>query len=270
MNSEVKSAARILDLVEFLAGCAEPVALKQITAELGFPKSSAHALAQTLVSRGYAIQDSTDRYILLHGTSHGSMIRAREARLLSAAHPVMEALRDRSGETVVLSVRTVRGEVKRLAKCVSRQVVRYDTDLDGGPVAAYCTAAGRILLAHWEPAAVEAYFSRTQLAAYTPLTVTDPARLREILVRTREQGVAVNEEEYVSGASGIAAPVRDRDGVVVAALNLGTLTTRFQLNRDKIITAVKDAAAEVSDRFGFGRTGDRSTRTAAVTSSADP
>jgi IclR family transcriptional regulator, pca regulon regulatory protein len=250
MNSEVKSAARILDLVEFLAGCAEPVTLKQITAELGFPKSSAHALAQTLVSRGYAIQDATGRYLLVRGTSHGSSIRAREARLVSAAHPVMERLRDGSGETVVLSVRTVRGEVKRLAKCVSRRVVRYDTDLDG-PVASYCTASGRVLLAYWEPAALEAYLARTRLTAHTPFTVTDPARLRDILAQTREHGVAVNDQEYVAGASGIAAPVRDRDGSVMAALNLGTLTARFHLNRDQIITAVKDAAVQVSRRFGY-------------------
>lgn len=130
MNHEVKSAARVLELIEFLAGCSEPVTLKEITTELGCPKSSAHALAQTLVSRGYAIQDSADRYLLVHGNRHGSSVRAREARLLSAAHPVMEGLRDHSGETVLLSVRTVRGEIKRLAKCVSRQSVRYDTDLD--------------------------------------------------------------------------------------------------------------------------------------------
>jgi hypothetical protein len=133
MNHEVKSAARVLGLIEFLAGCSEPVTLKEITTELGCPKSSAHALAQTLVSRGYAIQDSADRYLLVHGNRHGSSVRAGEARLLSAAHPVMEELRDHSGETVLLSVRTVRGEIKRLAKCVSRQSVRYDTDLDGPP-----------------------------------------------------------------------------------------------------------------------------------------
>ncbi len=98
MNHEVKSAARILELIEFLAGCSEPVSLKEITISLGYPKSSAHALAQTLVSRGYVIQDSTERYLLVHGNRHGSSVRAREARLLSAAHPVMESLRDQRGK----------------------------------------------------------------------------------------------------------------------------------------------------------------------------
>lgn len=249
MNQEVKSAARVLELIEYLSGCAEPVTLKEITAELGYPKSSAHALAQTLVSRGYAIQDAAERYLLVHGDRHGSSSRAREARLLAAAHPVMQDLRDRTDETVLLSVRTPKGEIKRLAKCVSRQTLRYDTDLEGFAVS-YCTATGRVLLANWDAASVEAYFARTQIVAYTPFTVTDPARLRALLTEARQDGVAINDQEYVIGATGIAAPVRDHDGVVVAALNLGTLTMRFQLRRDEIIAAVKDAADQVSRRFG--------------------
>jgi DNA-binding IclR family transcriptional regulator len=252
MNHEVKSAARILELIEFLAGCSEPISLKEITIALGYPKSSAHALAQTLVSRGYAIQDSAERYLLVHGNRHGSSVRTREARLLSAAHPVMESLRDQSGETVLLSVRTSRGEIKRLAKCVSRQAMRYDTDLDAA-AASYCTAMGRVLLAYWEPAAVEDYFARTQLVGYTPFTVTDPGHLREIVAQVREEGVAVNDQEFVAGAIGIAAPVRDGEGHVAAALNLGTLTARFHARRDEIIMAVKEAAAQVNRRFGYGR-----------------
>jgi hypothetical protein len=57
---------------------------------------------------------------------------------------------------------------------------------------------------------------------------------------------------------------------VVAALNLGTLTTRFQLHRDEIITAVKDAAAEVSGRFGFGGKRGISSKATLVASTADP
>jgi IclR family pca regulon transcriptional regulator len=250
MNQEVKSAARVLELLEFLSGCTEPVTLKEITAELGYPKSSAHALAQTLVSRGYAIQDATERYVLVHGDRHGSSTRAREARLLAAAHPVMQDLRDRTDETVLVSTRTGRGEIKRLAKCVSRQTVRYDTDLDGFAVS-YCTATGRVLLAYWDEAAVDAYFARTQIVAYTPFTVTEPSRLRDMLAQVRRDGIAINDQEYVLGATGIAAPLRDHDGAVVAALNLGTLTMRYQLRRDEIIAAVKDAADQISRRFGY-------------------
>ena len=250
MNLEVKSAARVLEMMEYLAGCSEPVMLKDISRELGFPKSSAHALAQTLVSRGYVIQDATERYVLVHGSRHGSALRAREARLLSAAHPVMERLRESSGETVIIGVRTGRGEVRRLAKCVSRQVVRYDVELDA-PSESYCTATGRILLAYWDEASVEAYLARKQMVAYSPTTVTDVADLRTILSEVRSQGFAVNDQEYVTGSTGIAAPVRDREGAVVAALNIGTLTSRFRERRDEIVAAVMSSAADISHRLGF-------------------
>jgi DNA-binding IclR family transcriptional regulator len=263
MNHEVKSAARVLDLLEYLAGCSEPVQLKEIVAVLGFPKSSTHALAQTLVARGYAIQDATERYVLVHGGSHGSAARAREARLVSAAHPVMEALRDRSGETVVLSVRTHRGEAKRLAKCVSRQAIRFDIDLDAAPAQAYCSAAGRVLLAHCDAQSVEAYFARTPLIARTPKTVTDPAALRAILARVRKLGYGMSDEEYVLGSTGLAVPVRDREGQVIAALNLGAVTMRFHARRDEFIAMLKESAARISKRLGY-----KGAHTAAATAAA--
>lgn len=250
MNTEVKSAARMLDLLEYLAGCAEPVKLKDITATLGFPKSSAHALAQTLVSRGYAIQDSTERYVLVHASRHRSATRAHEARLLSAAHPVMERLRDVSGETVVLAVRNTRGESKRLAKCVSRQAIRFDVDLDGNSES-YCTATGRLLLAHWDAALADAYLARVPLIARTPKTVTDPDAIRALFVRILEEGVSICDEEHICGSTGLAVPIRGREGSVVAALNLGVVTTRYQSRSSELIAALKDAGQQISERLGY-------------------
>jgi IclR family pca regulon transcriptional regulator len=252
MNNEVKSAARMLDLIEYLSNCAEPVRLKDIVASLGFPKSSAHALVQTLVARGYAIQDHAERYILVHTSRYRSSTRANEARLVAAAHPVMELLRDDSGETVVLAVRTTKGEPKRLAKCVSRQAVRYDIDLDTlGD--AYCTATGRLLLAHWERQHVDAYLERVSLIAMTDRTVTDRDAIRSLLVTIRESGISICDQEHVWGSTGLAAPVRDRTGAVVAALNMGVISTRYYPRRDELIAMLLDAAFRISARLGLRR-----------------
>lgn len=255
MNTEVKSAARILDLLEYLSGCSEPVKLKEIVSVLGFPKSSAHALAQTLVSRGYAIQDTAERYVLVHASRHRSATRAHEARLLSAAHPVMEQLRDVSGETVVLAVRNTRGESKRLAKCVSRQAIRFDVDLDGNSES-YCTATGRLLLAHWDAALADAYLARVPLVARTPKTVTDPDAIRALFVSIRETGVSICDEEHISGSTGLAVPIRGRDGSIVAALNLGVVTTRYRTRAEALITALRQAGQKISGRLGHRESGD--------------
>jgi hypothetical protein len=64
VNDNVKSAGRVLDILELLFRSEEPMALKDLVAVLELPKSSAHALLRTLQSRGYVERDAADRYAL--------------------------------------------------------------------------------------------------------------------------------------------------------------------------------------------------------------
>jgi DNA-binding IclR family transcriptional regulator len=161
----------------------------------------------------------------------------------------MEQLRDLSGETAVLAVRTTRGESKRLAKCVSRQAIRFDVELDGNSES-YCTATGRLLLAHWDAGLADAYLARVPLIARTPKTVTDPDAIRALFVRIRATGISVCDEEHIAGSTGLAVPIRGRDGGVVAALNLGVVTTRYRARSDELVAMLKDAGRQISARLG--------------------
>jgi DNA-binding IclR family transcriptional regulator len=253
MNGNVKSAARVLDILELLCRSDEPMALKDLVAILALPKSSAHALLRTLQSRGYVERDATDRYTLNESLRQSSgWMGGPEAHLAALARPVMERLRDDLDETVFLGVRAARGDVKVIAKSVSRAPIRYDSD-DPGLRPAYCTGMGRILLAFWDKKSTAAYLMRTRLRAYTPGTVTDAGRLRTILARVAADGYAVLEEEYVLGGSATAAPVFGGDGTVVAALNVGTVSARYPAARSRIIAGVVRAAATISQRLGYRR-----------------
>lgn len=250
MTREVKSAVRTLEILELLARAREPVALKEVVLELGFPKSSAHALLQTLVSRGYATRCGTDRYALDEALRHGpGWLDRSEAQLVAAARPVMERLRDALGETVFIGVRTNSGDVRRLEKCVSRHAIRYDTDRQD-PAPGYCSAMGRVMLAHWDPAAVQRYFARVRLAAHTRFTVTDRRRIVAILTQIRSAGYAVLDQEYVLGATGIAAPIRNRSGTVVAVIDVGAVAQRYAARPRAMIEGVQRAAAAISARLG--------------------
>ncbi len=250
MNSAVKSAVRTLEMLEFLGAVQEPVSLKDLVAALGYPKSSAHALAQTLVGRGYVVQEG-ERYAIADHVRDGFAGRSRQERLLRLARPVMDELRRQVGETVLLGVRTPRGDVRMIAKSVSDNPVRFDKDLERTS-AAYCTATGRVLLAFWDDASREAYLARTPLLAHTPHTVTDSEELRAILRRVRRSGVALCEEEHVLGSTGIAAPVFDRTGQALAALDIGAISARFAAARRMMTSAVVEAAAALSRRLGQG------------------
>lgn len=249
MNSEVKSAARILDLLEYLSERREAVSLSQICRDLGFPKSSGHALVQTLVARGHVIL-TAGRYVMVEASRHGFPFKAHEEPLVVKAMPFMERLRDQSGETVLLSTMNAHCDVRRLAKCVSRQPVRYDVNMDAA-ITPYCTATGRLLLAYAPADALEDYLSRVQFLTYTRFTITNPDDLRRLLEKVRRDGYALNDQEFVTGSTGIAAPVWNREGKVIAALNLGTLTTRFMEKRELLILMVREAAYQLSRVMGY-------------------
>ncbi|MBS9719679.1 IclR family transcriptional regulator [Tianweitania sp. BSSL-BM11] len=249
MNSEVKSAGRILDLLDYLSQRRDPVTLSQITRDLGFPKSSAHGLLQTLTARGHLEQDSGGRYVLIE-SSHGFPFRLHEEPIVAIARPHMERLRDMSGETVLLSSMNAHCDIRRLAKCVSHQHVRYDVNMDAA-ITPYCTATGRILLAHSSADVLESYLARVQFLTYTGYTVTDPAAFRRLLIKVRQDGYALNDQEFITGSTGIAAPIWNGDGHVIAALNLGTLTSRFVERRELLILSVRSVAHDISRALGY-------------------
>ncbi len=253
MNDNVKSAARVLDILELLFRSAEPIALKDLVAALELPKSSAHALLRTLQARGYVERDAAERYRLNEALRRApGWIGGPEAHLAAVARPVMDQLRDELDETVFLGVRGARGDVKVIAKSVSRAAIRYDSDAPGLRPA-YCTGMGRVLLAFWDKKSADAYLLRTRPRAYTPKTVTSVARLRTILATVASEGYAVLEEEYVLGGSATAAPVFGADGTVIAALNVGTVSARFPGARARIIAGVVRSAANISQRLGYRR-----------------
>jgi DNA-binding IclR family transcriptional regulator len=252
MNSEVKSAGRILDILEYLAGRREPVALSRIVAELDLPKSSAHALIQTLAGRGHIVQNAGGHYMLVEAGRHGFPFRRHEEPLVQKAMPLMERLRDASGETVLLSTINAHCDIRRLAKAVSHQPIRYDIDMDA-PITAYCTATGRVMLAHAQPKTVDDYFARTRFQSYTGFTVTDPGELRRLLAKVRRDGFATNDQEFITGSTGVAVPVRDASGQVIAALNLGTLTSRYVQRREELLLLLRTTADELSRVLGFGQ-----------------
>lgn len=255
-NSEVKSAVRVLEILELLARSPKPLTLKMIVSELGYPKSSAFNLLATLVSRAYVVRNDADAYGIHEAFRNGpGWVGGREASLIAAARPIMDALRDRHDETVFLGGRRKDGRVKILAKSVSNQAIRFDSDLTGSDPA-FCTAMGRVLLAHWAPEKVAAYLAKERIVQITPQTVIDRVQLRRVIEQAREDGYAISDEEAVPGGSGVAAPVRDASGEVIAALNMATVSTRFAGSRESMIEVVIQFAGELSQRLGY-RTADK-------------
>ena len=234
-------------MLEFLASADRGVSLTDTASSLRLPKSSALMLLRTLVGRGYVKRNDEDLYVLnatfrRHGFGWGG---SRLARLVAAARPVMKTLCEKTGETVILGALDDEGRVRLLAKHVAGQSIRYDVDLTAR-LPAYCTAIGRVLLGSVAPERRDAILKGTERTKRTPVTVTDLDRLHRIVADAVTAGYTVLEEEFALGGTGVAAPIVDRDGRAVAALDVACVTPRFPAKRKVIVSALLQQTAALS------------------------
>lgn len=242
MNKMVKSAARVLDILELFATEPKSLALRDISNRLGIPKSSAHMLLATLEKRAYIVRDEEDRFnISPYATASKSWAGGTHRRMVEAAGPVMRDLVQETKETVVIVAPTANFDVRILAQEVSPLLVRFDF----GPEKispSYCSAMGQVMLAFCSDDDREAYLERADLVALTPHTITDTDKLRQRLQHVRTQGYAVTVEERFDGATGIAVPMFRPGGEVAGATSVGMITARLKNKQASIIVALEVAA----------------------------
>jgi IclR family pca regulon transcriptional regulator len=99
----------------------------------------------------------------------------------------------------------------------------------GTRLPAYATSMGRVLLANLSPADLHKTLDAMPLSALTERTVVDRAELESILKEVRESGFAIIDQELESGVRSAAAPIHDRRGHTVAAVNVSAHASRVSL-----------------------------------------
>jgi DNA-binding IclR family transcriptional regulator len=132
-----------------------------------------------------------------------------------------------------------------IAKVSSTQELRLDppVGLTREPNAG---SSGLVLLANLPEGELDRFFASHRLHAYTQKTIRDSTALRQDLETIRTRGYAITEGTNYPDASGLAAPIRNAHGKVVAAVSIGAPTTRFKVIRAEAITAVLKAADSFS------------------------
>lgn len=243
VNETVKSATRVLDLLELFTTVREPMGVSDVAKRLDLPKSSAQALLLTLVARGYLVREG-DGYVL-PAELRGGWVGGHSSRLLALASPVMKRMAEESGESAFVGVMTGAGRVRYVAKEISPKEVRYDASLVHLRPA-YCTSIGLVILAHTPDAQVDRWLKPEHLVAVTPRTETNPEKIKQMLRKARTDGYVEVRDANVEGASGVSAPIFDSRGEVVAGLNLGAPSSRYERTREELIQIVCREAGVIS------------------------
>lgn len=166
------------------------------------------------------------------------------------AIPVIEELHQSTRETISLYI--LEGDDRVcIERLESPQGLRLDMRV-GRRLPLYAGSAGKAMLAFLSKERQEAIIDLTPLQPLTSKTITDPAALRKEIKKARENGCAVSFGEWVEDAAGVAAPIFDQNGEVVAALSISGPVQRF--NKEtvaKYCIEVKRVAARISESIGY-------------------
>jgi DNA-binding IclR family transcriptional regulator len=217
----------------------EPVALTELAAATGIPKSTASRLVSALERRGLIEQDG-ERGRLRPGPA---ILRLAERGMLERnvvelARPSLDSLSELTGETINLAVPGPLG-VEHVAQVDSRHFLGAGQWV-GRTVDYERSANGRVFLA----------FGR----APAGVTALPDAELEEV----RSEGYARTIDELEPGLSAIAAPVRGARGDVIAALSISGPTLRMTQERiAELQTILIEEADGLSRRLGHSEQGVR-------------
>lgn len=224
--------------------------LSEIAEAADLHKSTTHRIVTTLLQNGFLERaDDGHRYRLGIRLANLGFRVIHRMDLRREALPVMTELRDRWDECCDLSIFDD-DHVFYIEVLHSNHTLTIAAEA-GQSLPAYCTASGKLFLAHMSAPDLDAYLERP-LEAHTQNTVTSPKALREQLQQVRKQGYSVDHEEFELGICAVSAPIRDRSGEMVAALSMPGPTSRMTAGRvAEISTALIEAAKSISRRLGW-------------------
>lgn len=223
----------------------------ELSKKLGINRSSLTRLLYTLETAGFLErEENTRQYKLTYKLYRLGNIYINQTSLQEAL-PLLKKLAAACKETTHLSV--LEGfEVSFIDWIEGPQHISL-LSLTGMNLPAYCTSSGKVLLAHISQERLDEFFRSISLKSYTAKTIINPDELIKHLGKIKKQGYSMDYAEFQEDIVGIAAPVWDRSGEVVAAISVaGPL---FRMNKkhtlNKIICNLKKTSQVLSKRLGF-------------------
>lgn len=243
---------KALDVLFCVAGARRDIGVTELCRLCGLDKATVFRSLKALQQRALIEQDPDSRkYRLGLATIRLAGDKLRGLSVARVAQPFMTQLSQVTGETVQLSVRQG-NQVLYLSVVESAQPIRVASNVGTlGPI--HATAAGKIFLAY-SPLGVRALVAEQPLEALTANTITDLDQLEHELQTVRERGWSQDDEELSLHLRAVAAPIRDLNGHVIAAVAVGGPLARVGLERlPELAQAVTTSARAIGSALMLTR-----------------
>jgi len=253
----VQSLERGLAVIRALSS-PDPQTLSEVARTTGLSRAAVRRFLLTLERLGY-VDHEGNRFALTPQVLALGYAYLSSLTLPEVAQPHLARLVERVHESSSVSVLDGR-DVVYVARVPTRRIMTVAITV-GTRFPAHATSMGRVQLAALPEAALDAYLARARLDRLTARTITDPESLRRELVRIRASGWALVDQELEEGLRSVAAPIRDRTGRVIAAVNVSAHASRASKEtiRRVLLPPLLATAARIEADLGAASAGDGGT-----------
>jgi len=222
-DTYVQSFARGLAVIRSFNAAAPQQTLTEVAQRTGLTRAGARRILLTLASLGY-VQSQGRQFSLAPRILDLGFAYLSSLPLWNLAEPVMEALVAEVKESCSAAVLDG-ADIVYVLRIPTHKIMSINLGL-GSRLPAFCTSMGRTLLAELDEPALDALLARHPPQARTARTITDPTRLKHELATVRRQGWCLVDQELEEGLISLSAPIRDRSGRAIAAMNISGQAAR--------------------------------------------
>ena len=213
----VEALARGLDILACFDTNRREMTLSEVALAAGLARPTARRLLLTLAELGY-VRMSGNGYALTPKVLSLGIAYTSSLGLWEIARPHLEALVARTGESSSMA-QLDGSDIVYVARVSVPKIIALRVEI-GTRFPAARTSQGKVLLAALAEAEADAALAVPSRSGLPAVTEPPAAEFRRELIRVRAQGWALADEELAPGVRSVAAPVRDHDGVVRAAMNV--------------------------------------------------
>jgi len=253
-ENKITTLERTIEILDCFTPEHSELGVRETARLLGMSHSTTGRLLSGLKDMGVLNQNPATKMYSLGGKvlawagSYNSTLDVRNRAL-----PYLEELHTETQETISLYV--LEGDVR---VCVERLESTHNIRMVariGRRLPLYAGSAGKVFLAFLPESKKDEILSRTAFDPLTPVTITEVKELNKEIAKIRKQGFAESHGEWILEASGIACPIFDRTGNVIAALTLSGPSQRFTKETvARFIPIVLRVASEISQSMGYIQT----------------
>ena len=241
----VQSLARGLLVLRTFSAEHPALTLAEAARLTGLTRATVRRSLHTLQKLGYVVTDGRQFELTPRVLDLGYAYLS-SAQIGDIAQPFMEALSEQINESVSVAVLD-EFEIVYVARVPTKRIMRIGLAL-GSRLPALVTSMGRMIVADLPPAEQKIFIKSAPLPKMTNKTLTRKDELVKALNKIHQQGWVLLDQELEDGVRSIAAPIRDKRGRTIAAINVGTQAGRVSLKQltEEFLPLLVRIAADIS------------------------